>query len=134
MRIFHNRPLSLACILFALTAVLFSEAWLPVRLIAAGVALLLLVCFLALRRTNRFTVCLCLFFILLSLLSSSFFFLFVFFNRPLLRSASAIIHWSWPLVERNSSAAHASMAFMVSASMRSTKLLVVDSFFTLSSY
>lgn len=74
MRIFHNRPLALACVLFALTAVLFSEAWLPVRLIAAGVALLLLVCFLALRRKNRFTVCLCLFFILLSLLSSSFFF------------------------------------------------------------
>ena len=48
--------------------------------------------------------------------------------RPLRRKASAIIHCSCPLVLRNSSAAHFSMASIVSASIRSTKLFVLDSF------
>ena len=42
-----------------------------------------------------------------------------------LRSASAMIHCSWPLVERNSSAAHASMASIISLSIRSMKFLVL---------
>ena len=73
MRIFHNRPLSLACVLFALVAILFAEVGLSVRLIATGVVLILLVVFL-LRRKKAFASVLCLFFILMSLLSSSFFF------------------------------------------------------------
>ena len=51
-----------------------------------------------------------------------------FGRRPALRSASVIIHCNCPLVERNSSAAHASMAFIVSLSTRKMKLLVVDVF------
>ena len=61
---------------------------------------------------------------------------FVFFDAaffflgslPALRSASAMIHCSWPLVERNSSSAHASMALIVSESMRNIKLFVFVSF------
>lgn len=49
-------------------------------------------------------------------------------SLPALRSASEIIHCNWPLVERNSSAAHASMALIVSESMRNIKLFVVVSF------
>ena len=55
----------------------------------------------------------------------SFFFLG---SLPALRSASEMIHCNWPLVERNSSAAHASMALIVSESMRNIKLFVVVSF------
>ncbi len=47
-----------------------------------------------------------------------------FFLRPARIRASSMIHWSWPLVLRNSSAAHRSTASSVWASMRSTKLLV----------
>ena len=43
-------------------------------------------------------------------------------SRPLRRRASAMIHWSWPLIERNSSSAHASRASIVAASTRRTKL------------
>ena len=43
------------------------------------------------------------------------------------RRASAMIHCSCPLIERNSSAAHPSSASMVAASMRSTKLLLLFS-------
>lgn len=52
-----------------------------------------------------------------------------FFSRPLFFSASAMIHCSCPLVLRNSSAAHFSIASIVSASTRRTKFLVEDSFF-----
>ena len=45
-------------------------------------------------------------------------------RRPARRRASSMSHWSWPLIERNSSAAHFSRASIVVASMRSTKLLV----------
>ena len=45
--------------------------------------------------------------------------------------ASSMSHWSWPLIERNSSAAHFSRASIVSASMRSTKLLVFDCSFAI---
>ena len=38
---------------------------------------------------------------------------FDLFSRPLRRNASAIIHWSWPLILRNSSSAHRSNASMV---------------------
>ena len=51
-----------------------------------------------------------------------------FFALPCFFSASAMIHCSWPLVERNSSAAHFSMAANVSASMRKTKFFVLLSF------
>ena len=44
-------------------------------------------------------------------------------DRLFLRSASEMIHWSWPLTERNSSAAHFSSASIVAPSTRSTKLL-----------
>lgn len=44
-----------------------------------------------------------------------------------IRRASAMIHWSWPLIERNSSAAHSSSASIVAASIRSTKLLLLFS-------
>lgn len=47
-------------------------------------------------------------------------------RRPLLRNASAMIYCSCPLVERNSSAAHRSIASIISASMRSTKFLVLS--------
>lgn len=50
-----------------------------------------------------------------------------FFRRPLRRRASAMIHWSWPLIERNSSAAHSSSASIVAVSIRSTKLLLLFS-------
>lgn len=73
MQIFHNRPLALACVLFALTSVLFANVLLPGRLILTGVALLLLVIFLIFFR-KRFTALLCLFFVFLSLLSSTLFF------------------------------------------------------------
>ena len=56
---------------------------------------------------------------------------FGFFSLPLLRNASLMIHWSCPLVLRNSSAAHFSMASIVAASTRKTKLLVVFSFFAI---
>lgn len=55
-------------------------------------------------------------------------FFFGRFMRPLLRRASAMIHCSWPFVERNSSAAQASMASNVAASMRRTNDLVVGFF------
>ena len=42
MAIFHNRPLALACVLFALTSVLLANVLLPVRLLLTGLALLLL--------------------------------------------------------------------------------------------
>lgn len=45
-------------------------------------------------------------------------------RRPARRRASSMSHWSWPLIERNSSAAHFSRASIAVASMRSTKLLV----------
>ena len=54
---------------------------------------------------------------------------FVFGRRFALRSASVMIHCSWPLVLRNSSAAQASIAFIVSASTRRIKLFV--SFFAI---
>lgn len=57
---------------------------------------------------------------------------FLLGSRPLLRSASDMIHCSCPLVERNSSAAHFSMAAIVSESTRRTKLLVLLSFFIFS--
>ena len=47
-------------------------------------------------------------------------------RRPERRRASSMSHWSWPLIERNSSAAHFSRASIVAASTRSTKLLVLD--------
>ena len=47
-----------------------------------------------------------------------------FFFLPLFFNASAIIHCSCPLTERNSSAAHFSTASIVSASTRSRKVLV----------
>ncbi len=50
---------------------------------------------------------------------SHFFFLPLFFN------ASAIIHCSCPLTDRNSSAAHFSTASIVSASTRSRKVLLL---------
>ena len=52
-----------------------------------------------------------------------------YFFRPLLRRASAIIHWSCPLTLRNSSAAHFFRAAMVSASTRRTKLSVSEAGF-----
>ena len=66
---------------------------------------------------------------------SSFIFLYRFFSslvfcrfflgrRLALRKASVMIHCSWPLVLRNSSAAHASIAFIVSVSTRRIKLFV----------
>ena len=60
------------------------------------------------------------------LLCQSFFAEVVSFagRRPARRRASSMSHWSWPLIERNSSAAHFSRASIVVASMRSTKLLV----------
>ena len=48
-----------------------------------------------------------------------------FFFRPDFFNASAIIHCSCPLTERNSSAAHFSTASMVSASTRSKKVLLL---------
>ena len=51
-----------------------------------------------------------------------------FFFLPDFFSASAIIHCSWPLTERNSSAAHFSTASIVSGSTRSRKVLVLLSF------
>ena len=51
-----------------------------------------------------------------------------FFFRPDFFNASAIIHCSCPLTERNSSAAHFSTASIVSASTRSRKVLFVLSF------
>lgn len=47
-----------------------------------------------------------------------------FFFLPLFFNASAIIHCSCPLTDRNSSAAHFSTASIVSASTRSRKVLV----------
>ena len=56
---------------------------------------------------------------------------FFFFGRRLaFRRASVMIHCNWPLVLRNSSAAQASIAFIVSASTRKMKLLVVFSAIT----
>lgn len=48
-----------------------------------------------------------------------------FFRRPLLRRASLIIHCNCPFVLRNSSAAHASIADIVSPSILRTKLLAL---------
>ena len=48
-----------------------------------------------------------------------------FFFLPLFFKASAMIHCSWPLTERNSSAAHCSTASIVSASTRSRKVLLL---------
>ena len=47
-----------------------------------------------------------------------------FFFLPARPSASSMIHCNWPLVLRNSSAAHRSTASRVWASMRNTKFLV----------
>ncbi|MBE6628209.1 MAG: ComEC/Rec2 family competence protein [Ruminococcaceae bacterium] len=73
MAIFHNRPLALACVCFALTSVLLTNVLLPVRLLLTGLALLLFVILLIFCRKN-FTALLCLFFVFLSLLSSTLFF------------------------------------------------------------
>lgn len=51
---------------------------------------------------------------------------FRFGRRCALRNASVMIHCSCPLVERNSSAAHASMADIVAESTRRMKFLVVS--------
>lgn len=76
----------------------------------------------AIPRAPQFTVC-------HSSFSSSLRTRFFLGSRPLLCSASDMIHCSCPLVERNSSAAHFSMAAIVSESTRRTKLLVLLSFF-----
>ena len=52
-----------------------------------------------------------------------------FFNRPAFRKAWSRMYWIWPLVLRNSSAAQASIASIISASTRRMKLLTVLSFF-----
>ena len=51
-----------------------------------------------------------------------------FFNRPAFRKAWSRMYWIWPLVLRNSSAAQASIASIISASTRRMKLLTVLSF------
>ncbi len=51
-----------------------------------------------------------------------------FFSLPLFLSASEIIHWSWPFVERNSSAAQASTASIMEASSLRMKFFVFDVF------
>src|SRR6056297_1674947 len=63
---------------------------------------------------------------LLSCSSSSFF--CPFFQRPESFSAFVISHSNWPLVLRNSSAAHFSNAFILSSSRRSTNFLLAINF------
>ena len=74
MRIFHNRPLALSCVLFALTSVLASDLYPKQTLIMAGCVVLVILTLFLLRRKKAFTALLCLFFVLSSLLSSAFFF------------------------------------------------------------
>ena len=76
MRIFQNRPLALACVLFAMTSILFSDVPPSKKLILAGVVLLAMLVLFLLRRKKAFVALLCLFFVLSSLLSSAFFFEF----------------------------------------------------------
>ncbi len=74
MHIFHNRPLALACIVFALTSVAFADEGSMGKLLAAGVILLLLLILLIFRIKKKFLIFLCLSFALISLLSSLLFF------------------------------------------------------------
>lgn len=70
MRIFHNRPLALSCIVFALVAVAASKASGIWKMVAAGIVLLLLLIFLFVRTKKRLIFSLCFLFALLALLSS----------------------------------------------------------------
>ena len=74
MRIFHNRPLALACVLFALTSVVFADLPVMGKLILAALVGIVGLGLLFLRRKKAFVALLCLFFVLSSLLSSTFFF------------------------------------------------------------
>lgn len=55
---------------------------------------------------------------------------FLFFSRPFFLRACSRIHCIWPFVLRNSSAAHFSMASIISALSLSAKLFCLFSFFT----